>query len=295
MSETEQEVFNFATIGEVFEDGVSLIFDGQEEATEKHYKTNTSIVFRAGDRVKILSDSGTYVVEYIVGDPKKPDPVPDPVYGIPSGGKAGESLLKTNNNNYAVEWGSPKGLLPSGGLLGQVLKKISASDYDASWETFAGIPSGGYAGQYLKKKSVTSQDVEWADIDGALPSGGTSGQVLVKNSSTDYDAKWSSQTGSLPTGGTSGQVLLKNSSTNYDAKWGAITGTLPTGGSKGQCLVKSSTTNYAAIWANPDMANGIANQYNTSASYVIQFKTDTSGNFYIRTGLYGTWKKITVG
>ena len=42
----EQPVLNFATIGEVFSDGVSLIFDGQEEATEKHYKVNTSITFQ---------------------------------------------------------------------------------------------------------------------------------------------------------------------------------------------------------------------------------------------------------
>ena len=52
---SEQQIFNFATIGEVFEDGVSLIFDGQEAATEKHYRVNTSIVFKAGRDIKILS------------------------------------------------------------------------------------------------------------------------------------------------------------------------------------------------------------------------------------------------
>ena len=66
----ENPDFNLATIGEVFSDGVSLIFDGQTQATEKHYKCNTSINFKAGDRVKILKDSGTYIVEYIVGNPK---------------------------------------------------------------------------------------------------------------------------------------------------------------------------------------------------------------------------------
>ena len=34
-----------ATIGALYSDGVSLIFDGEEEATEKHYKVNTSIEF----------------------------------------------------------------------------------------------------------------------------------------------------------------------------------------------------------------------------------------------------------
>ena len=67
----EPQDATFATIGEIFDDGVTLIFDGQEAATEKHYKVNTSIVFTAGDRVKICKDSGTYVVEYTVGSPKK--------------------------------------------------------------------------------------------------------------------------------------------------------------------------------------------------------------------------------
>jgi len=60
---------NFATIGAVYADGVTLIFDGETAATEKHYKVNASIVFTAGQRVKIFKDSGTYVVEYPVGNP----------------------------------------------------------------------------------------------------------------------------------------------------------------------------------------------------------------------------------
>ena len=67
----EPQDATFATIGAIYEDGVTLIFDGQEEPTEKHYKVNTSVVFAAGDRVKICKDSGTYVVEYTVGSPKK--------------------------------------------------------------------------------------------------------------------------------------------------------------------------------------------------------------------------------
>ena len=62
-------VYSFATVGAVYSDGLSLIFDGSPVATEKHYKCNTSVVFKAGDRVKIFADSGTYVVEYIVGVP----------------------------------------------------------------------------------------------------------------------------------------------------------------------------------------------------------------------------------
>lgn len=61
----------FATIGEIYDDGVTLIFDGQEAATEKHYKCNSFAVFQSGDRVRIIKDSGTYVVEYPVGAPKR--------------------------------------------------------------------------------------------------------------------------------------------------------------------------------------------------------------------------------
>ncbi|MEG1564244.1 MAG: hypothetical protein RR365_11045 [Bacteroides sp.] len=60
---------NFATIGAIFTDGVTLIFDGEKTATEKHYKVNTSAKFAAGNRVKICKDSGTYIVEYAVGAP----------------------------------------------------------------------------------------------------------------------------------------------------------------------------------------------------------------------------------
>ena len=62
---------SFATIGAVYRDGVSLIFDGENTATKKHYLCNTSVNFKAGDRVKIFAGSGTYIVEYVVGPPKQ--------------------------------------------------------------------------------------------------------------------------------------------------------------------------------------------------------------------------------
>lgn len=65
-AESEPEDQNTATIGAVYTDGVSLIFDGTGTATAKHYKVNTSAVFTAGDRVKIYKYSGTYIVEYII-------------------------------------------------------------------------------------------------------------------------------------------------------------------------------------------------------------------------------------
>lgn len=120
---------NFATIGEVFEDGVSLIFDGSDVATEKHYKVNTSVLFSPGDRVKILADSGTYVVEYVVGSP--------------SGGGGG-------------------GGLPDGGSAGQFLVKNSDDDGDAQWATAYTLPSGGSNGQVLMKNGSADGSVKWS-------------------------------------------------------------------------------------------------------------------------------------
>ena len=102
------EELYFATIGTVYEDGVSLIFDGTETESQKHYKVNTSVVFKTGDRVKILPYSGTYVVEYVVGNP--------------ANGESGDSSEST---------------LPGGGSTGYVLAKNSAADGDASWKATA--------------------------------------------------------------------------------------------------------------------------------------------------------------
>lgn len=69
--ETKKEApaFSFATVEEVCADGLRLLFDGEEEAGDKHYRCNTSVTFTAGDRVRVFKDSGTYVVEYVVGVP----------------------------------------------------------------------------------------------------------------------------------------------------------------------------------------------------------------------------------
>lgn len=56
-----------ATVGAVYSDGVTLILDGQTEPTQKRYKRNTAITFTAGQRVKVVKISGTYIVEYPVG------------------------------------------------------------------------------------------------------------------------------------------------------------------------------------------------------------------------------------
>lgn len=59
----------FATIGGVYSDGVSLLFDGADGPSAKHYKVNQIVKFQAGNRVYIVKDSGTYVVICPVGRP----------------------------------------------------------------------------------------------------------------------------------------------------------------------------------------------------------------------------------
>lgn len=52
---------SIATIGTVFDDGVSLIFAGEVSESEKHYPVNTGAVFEAGDHAYVVKVSGTYI------------------------------------------------------------------------------------------------------------------------------------------------------------------------------------------------------------------------------------------
>ena len=256
IEETQPPEFAFATVGAVYEDGVSLIFDGETEATEKHYKVNTSVVFHAGDRVKIASDAGTYVAEYVVGNP---------------GATAPHEL-------------------PSGGTANQALRKTSATDYDVNWKDVHELPSGGSAGQALTKSSGTDYAAQWTTING-MPAGGTTGQALRKSSNTDFSASWA-DVHELPSGGTANQVLRKTSNTNYSVSWADLH-EIPSGGSAGQALVKKTGANYDVQWAEIVPAK-ILNQYNTGANYVIEFRTTSvygTPVFQIRMGS-GSWFTI---
>ena len=312
-AETEPPDFAFATVGEVYSDGVSLIFDGETEASDKHYKVNTSIVFHAGDRVKIARDAGTYVAEYVVGNPGADAPHELPagggkdqalrktsasdyavgwadVHEVPSGGSAGQVLAKKTGTNYDTEWANGNGM-PAGGSAGQALRKSSSTDYAASWQDVHEIPSGGSSGQALRKTNSTNYNAGWADVH-ELPSGGSAGQVLAKSSGTNYDVGWVSA--EVPSGGTTGQALRKTSNTNYAVGWGDVHEP-PSGGSTGQALVKKTNTNYDMQWAELIPAK-VENQYNTSANYAIQFRTTSiygTPVFQIRFGSSGTWYTLT--
>lgn len=191
---------NFATVGAVYADGLSLIFDGEAAPSEKHYRCNTSIFFQPGDRVRIFKDSGTYVVEYVVGAPMQ-----EQIVGLPGGGAKDQVLTKTDAEDFAADWQTPR-YVPADGTTGHVLTKT------ASGATFqaapSGLPSGGTAGQILKK---TATGAAWANEKTELPSGGSNGQVLKKTAS---GSEWGDY---IPTGvlngGISGQIQLSISGT----------------------------------------------------------------------------------
>lgn len=148
-------IYNFATVGNVYDDGLSLIFDGQENETEKHYKCNTSVFFKPGDRVKILQDSGTYVVEYVVGSPKQKDETVSSGGNLPSGGSAGQYLKKSSAQDYDAAWETLSGLLPTGGSTGQTIVKSSSANYSFGWGNMENVDS--VKNQYNTNKAYAIQ------------------------------------------------------------------------------------------------------------------------------------------
>lgn len=159
--QAEQEEILIATVGAVTETGVTLIFAGEDAASEKTYQGNVSAALKAGDRVKITKDSGTYLIDYAVGVP-----------GSAAGGDAA---------------------LPTGGTKGQVLVKKSSADGDVEWDTISltgGLPTGGTDGQLLAKNGTANYSGQW--VDNPIPTGGSDGQVLMKDGSTARKLKFGS-------------------------------------------------------------------------------------------------------
>lgn len=175
--QAEQEEILIATVGAVTETGVTLIFAGEESASEKTYRGNVSAALKAGDRVKITKDSGTYLIDYAVGVP-----------GSAAGGNAA---------------------LPTGGTKGQALVKNSSADGDVKWDTInGGLPAGGTDGQILAKNGATNYTGKW--IDNPIPTGGTDGQVLMKSGKTDRSLKFGSPTAGQLVNGTKKLTLASD-------------------------------------------------------------------------------------
>ena len=92
IEETRENEAELATIVKIGKNGLVLQFDGEEETREKNYRCNSGVKFAVGDRVKIHKTSGTYIVEYVVGNPNSRVPA-----GLPSGGSTGQVLTNTSS------------------------------------------------------------------------------------------------------------------------------------------------------------------------------------------------------
>lgn len=102
IKEPEAANYSFAVIGEVYEDGVSLIFPGSEEPSEKHYKANLYCKFKAGQRVYIAKDSGTYIALFPVGKPGSESVVADTATNATNATKAENATNASNADKAAT-------------------------------------------------------------------------------------------------------------------------------------------------------------------------------------------------
>ena len=282
---SEDLSYSFATIDQIYDDGITLIFDGEETASEKHYKCNSFCIFAPGQRVRVIKDSGTYVVEYPVGNPNA-----DAI--LPAGGSDGQVLTKDGNEGIASKWADMKGI-PTGGTKGQLLSKRTDEPFDVEWAAASKsyIPSGGSSGQMLVKDGSVDYSLKWTDapVD-HIPDGGSNGQLLAKNGSVSRALKWvDAPTERIPAGGTDGQMLVKNGTSNYALKWAdAPENHIPTGGNVGQALIKASTSNYALEWGSPTVSRlyqGSTNyaEINSSRAFVPHTAGSRTYPYYLGT------------
>lgn len=129
-----------AVIGAIFDDGVTLIFDGNEAPSNKHYKVNTSVIFSPGDHVKISKDSNTYIVEFPYGSPKKPEEL---IADLAKRALTADDSLKLNGkaeSALSVNYASSAGSADSAG---------SASSLTGGGYTYRLSVGGGYIRIYL--------------------------------------------------------------------------------------------------------------------------------------------------
>lgn len=60
----ESKPANVATVAEVSEEGITLLFPGDETPSIKKYKYNKTVTFTAGQRVLLIPSAGSYVVAF---------------------------------------------------------------------------------------------------------------------------------------------------------------------------------------------------------------------------------------
>ena len=181
---------SFATVGTVYEDGIALIFNGAEAESLKHYKCNAAVRFTAGQRVRIIEDSGTYVVEYPVGAPAQSiyaDSAARAAYASEAGHAetAGKAVTATKADT-AASAGSADTAKSA-----ETAETAKSAETAVEAETAAMAESAAKADFATRSGQVDNLAGNYADI---VFSYSTQGTLLVR---TTKDSRWTKLTGSV--------------------------------------------------------------------------------------------------
>ena len=178
---------SFATVGTVYEDGIALIFNGAETESLKHYKCNTAVRFAAGQRVRIIEDSGTYVVEYPVGAPAQSiyaDSAARAAYASEAGHAetAGKAVTATKADTAASAGSADTA---------ETAKTAKSAETAAQAENAAAAETAKNADFATRAGQVDNLAGNYADL---VFSYSTQGTLLVR---TTRDSQWTKLTGSV--------------------------------------------------------------------------------------------------
>ena len=181
---------SFATVGTVYEDGIALIFNGAETESLKHYKCNTAVRFTAGQRVRIIEDSGTYVVEYPVGAPAQSiyaDSAARAAYASEAGyaESAGKAATATKADTAASAGSADTAKSAGTAETAKSAETAAQAENAAAAETAKNADFATRAGQ------VDNVAGNYADL---VFSYSTQGTLLVR---TTKDSRWTKLTGSV--------------------------------------------------------------------------------------------------
>ena len=181
---------SFATVGTVYEDGIALIFNGAEAESLKHYKCNAAVRFTAGQRVRIIEDSGTYVVEYPVGAPAQSiyaDSAARAAYASEAGyaESAGKAATATKADTAASAGSADTAKSAGTAETAKSAETAAQAENAAAAETAKNADFATRAGQ------VDNLAGNYADL---VFSYSTQGTLLVR---TTKDSRWTKLTGSV--------------------------------------------------------------------------------------------------
>ena len=181
---------SFATVGTVYEDGIALIFNGAETESLKHYKCNAAVRFAAGQRVRIIEDSGTYVVEDPVGAPAQSiyaDSAARAAYASEAGyaESAGKAATATKADTAASAGSADTAKSAETAETAKSAETAAQAENAAAAETAKNADFATRAGQ------VDNVAGNYADL---VFSYSTQGTLLVR---TTKDSRWTKLTGSV--------------------------------------------------------------------------------------------------